>query len=282
MSGGSIAQLAFYYQNLFFISRLFDAWENDSKILTAKDEQKIDFSNQNGPELDFIFDFETYSDYYEVKSGLSFTDCKKDIVDVIKNFFSLHQNENDKRFWIIIDINYKEKISDYIKKINTVKKTEIFNPRSSHLLALAREVGTTEHERFFNFCHKLTIEPIDQILLYEYKLLEKLRQKVTVPIGGIEPENLIREIYHIIIESLNTNGSINMSQVSSLIAVWAAKNLYISQLCNHASDHLGVGNDCWARAKTIAEEIAKDFVPSDRVNPFRNYSAISGGENEIS
>lgn len=82
--GGKDAQLAFHYQNFFSIFQILNALEKGG-FISAKIEQKINGAGLE--EIDLILDFtDGFSEYYEVKSGITFTNRGSEIKKTVLKF----------------------------------------------------------------------------------------------------------------------------------------------------------------------------------------------------
>lgn len=280
MSGGRIAQLGFYHQNIYFIYCLLEKLQCTPNLQGAKIEQKITATKRNGPELDFIFHYagqNKYDEYYEIKSGRVFTDCESDIIKTLKKLYLVFKENERSNCYIVVDMSYKRKIADYIHEIETIKVSTI---DGSYLKTIIKkcEFNASEKEKIFEFCMRLFIIPIENISLYETKMICILNKLIgTVPSGGVEAEGLIANIYHYLIKTLETDGTIDISEVISMITAWMTKNLFILNL-QSGNDFLTIGNQCWSNAKLkISTGFETNFCPQENHNPFSAYIARGEG-----
>lgn len=234
MTGGRTTQLAFQYQNLFSILKIIEELKNGN-LIKAQVEQPVNLKIKE--EIDLTLSLkDNHMEYYEIKSGKTFTSHKKEIKKNITKLFNKFLDVcSNSRFFILVHQDYRKKIYEFIEMIQKIsnykklRKTENFNKLCNEL-----EINIPDNIKFFNFCKLLKIVPgnTDLGIIGEVtNIIKEIFQDQSDPIiinvdHALSNDDLINRLNSFIKRSLrNNNGNIDLVKFSEEMIDWGTKNL---------------------------------------------------------
>jgi hypothetical protein len=266
-SGGLNTQLSFHHQNLFCILMILKYMKDDS-LVSAKIEQPID-GNPTREEIDLILvrsGESEITEYYEVKSGASFTCTKDKIVKTVNKLFLAYKLNLADRAFIISDIDFKRKVIEIEDLINKVSTGNIESRNLTKLLALLG-LPSEDRNRLFEFCGRVTFDYEKKLKAFKNDLslfIDDIRKQVCPNADqGIDTNSIISVLNFYLLDCLeNNDGIIDLNKITEIITDWAARNMIAYRLADESGDRRRIFNRCWTDAKEkITSNYCKSFPP---------------------
>ncbi len=234
MTGGKTTQLAFQYQNLFSIVKIIEELKNGN-LLKAQVEQPVNLKIKE--EIDLILYLnDNHIEYYEIKSGKTFTSHKKEIKKNITKLFnkSLDVGSNS-HFFILVHQDYRKEIFDFIDMIQKVSNyKKLIKTKAFKKLCGELKISLSNQKNFFSFCKILNIMPgnTDLGIIGEItNLIKEIFQDPSNPIlintdHALSNDDLINRLDAFIKRSLkNNDGNIDLVKFSEEMIDWGTRNL---------------------------------------------------------
>lgn len=229
MSGGKNAQLAFYYQNLYSVLRILEALR-EGKLLSASVEQNIVNSKK---EVDLVLQFsDQHYEYYEVKSGVWFTDNGSQIKDCLLALFRCHKNLNSGEkalFYVIINSLYMRGVTKFVTDIRIFKNNTRITSSFRNYCSSVWGVEQPEIAEFHDFIKLLSLNPdrdTDILKVLVLDEIEKIRDGIVINAEhALLKEDLLNRLINKIIYAIkDKDGVVDLQEFVNTILDWLVRN----------------------------------------------------------
>jgi hypothetical protein len=261
--GGKTAQLAFQYQNIITVLRTLEVMR-DGTCISVEIEKEI--RNYNKKELDIVIELkENISEFYEVKSGLQFTNSNREIKDTIKKFLRiLSQKEASAihRYYIIINPEYLSPIAQVIANLKKIKER-----RKGYRQIVQRicdDWNISDVAQLQDLSRVMTIKSENNLIQATRLCKEVIRETIEdMSINtdhALTIDDLLNRLICILIESLKNNGGkVDLFFFAAAIIDWLTRNR-VAYSTSHNHD---VEQKMKEERYKIAKELQSKFTSID-------------------
>jgi hypothetical protein len=263
--GGKNAQLAFYYQNVYAIYQILR--ELKAGLLISVELEKV-VEGAHGQELDIHLQLkDKVSNFYEIKSGLQFTDSVAEIKKTIKKFiiaYSKKSNEERHKYFLIIHPRPRSPILQVRTDLQRIiEKRRRYGVK---VTSYCRKWKIRDKEKFETVLENTEIQSVNDlgeiISLCKAELSEIVKDLVMNADHGLSIDDLLNRLVNLLILSLkHSNGKVDLAKFVDEIHDWIARNRVASRTASQSG--LNIETELKKEKEALLESFRAKFPTID-------------------